>query len=953
MPDALSRYRRFRKDAIPASVFPMILAVTFLPLTARQSHACTDGETQPCALQSGVCAESLQTCVDGEWQACDYGPDFEELESSCDRLDNDCDGLVDDVDLDYDGNGVCSSPKRVNELLLTGFHGERSTISLFEYQNGTYEETWWNNTSDVFGTASGGKAGDLTGDGVPEIVLERLLGELGNPPYRLEVWSSDGADGLHKLWQSAPSYDIAFYPGDIADVDNDGVNEILVTKWDRTDWPSNTTGSLESYSWDGEGLSLEATVRDCGSLKAVFKAAAGDLNGNGTPEILFQCYTPEDLVIQEYANGSFPIVGNVTPPPPLLDAAGQEDGVMVIDDIETGDVNGDGRADAVFCGNSGQGHVITYQNGTYILEFNSLAPTEKGVFSQSCSIGDITNDGVSDFLVLNEEGPKVYSHDGSGYFEVWAGPPLNSFPLIDVSFIGDSDNDGYNEFFFLDIEPLRTLLYESDVVGATSFTNTHTFEFHSSAILIDNINRTNDKSEIDCDDTDPARGAGWFCGTDYSRPAAGSGGGVGGTRWSDEFTVCNTSDEDRELLFAFTERGDPGQPVRKRAETISASACVTYADPVGQWFGEEMYGALLIDVMNGPAEDIRISGLFKGETEDGVMGQFFGSAALEDAVTGDAYILTTADPEQNRLGTGFQATRDGTDLEITLENPIGQNHWRKVLNSNWKAGDNDLYSRIERKVPGVSNLVIHYKVNEGAVVPFGTITDNESGDPAARGPATPASYLVLPVIGKTSGAAGVDWFSEFLIANMTQEPNTVQLNLYLDELLTGEITLWRDEGDNPVALEEGVGALEILAEDTVIAGSKFNSVDRETDVVMGLSLKAMAEPNLVPEHEYLFLGVRNEDETGVVRARLNFTNLTDQNATLQVDVLRQDGTLVGSFEKTARAKGFNDWRIPKSLTEVGETYTLVVTTTQPGYAFLSQMNESNDAICNYPLAVNE
>jgi hypothetical protein len=115
----------------------------------------------------------------------------------------------------------------------------------------------------------------------------------------------------------------------------------------------------------------------------------------------------------------------------------------------------------------------------------------------------------------------------------------------------------------------------------------------------------------------------------------------------------------------------------------------------------------------------------------------------------------------------------------------------------------------------------------------------------------------------------------------------------------------------------------------------------------------MAEPNLVPEKEYLFLGVRNKDETGVVRARLNFTNLTDKNATLQVDVLHQDGTLVGSFEKTARANRFSDWRIPKRLTEVGETYTLVVRTTQPGYAFLSQMNESNDAICNYPLTVNE
>lgn len=59
---------------------------------------------------------------------------------------------------------------------------------------------------------------------------------------------------------------------------------------------------------------------------------------------------------------------------------------------------------------------------------------------------------------------------------------------------------------------------------------------------------------------------------------------------------------------------------------------------------------------------------------------------------------------------------------------------------------------------------------------------------------------------------------------------------------------------------------------------------------------------------------------------------------------------MGSFEKNARAMRFSDWRIPRGLTEVGEIYTLRITSTQPGYAFLSQINESNDAVSNYPLA---
>ncbi len=52
-----------------------------------------------CALDRGVCAGATRRCVEGSWSACsslDYGPDYEPVEQRCDGRDNDCDGLTDE-----------------------------------------------------------------------------------------------------------------------------------------------------------------------------------------------------------------------------------------------------------------------------------------------------------------------------------------------------------------------------------------------------------------------------------------------------------------------------------------------------------------------------------------------------------------------------------------------------------------------------------------------------------------------------------------------------------------------------------------------------------------------------------------------------------------------------------------------------------------------------------------
>ncbi len=55
---------------------------------------------QPCTLQQGVCAGATRRCVSGQWQTCgatEYGTNYEVTESRCDGLDNDCDGQIDEA----------------------------------------------------------------------------------------------------------------------------------------------------------------------------------------------------------------------------------------------------------------------------------------------------------------------------------------------------------------------------------------------------------------------------------------------------------------------------------------------------------------------------------------------------------------------------------------------------------------------------------------------------------------------------------------------------------------------------------------------------------------------------------------------------------------------------------------------------------------------------------------
>ncbi|MBI2667310.1 putative metal-binding motif-containing protein [Candidatus Woesearchaeota archaeon] len=79
---------------------------------------CEGNQTRNCSLNKGVCLGLNQTCANGEWNSCNYDSinSYQRKERNClDNKDNDCDGTIDDNDIDCKGSGEsCSDGTKDN-----------------------------------------------------------------------------------------------------------------------------------------------------------------------------------------------------------------------------------------------------------------------------------------------------------------------------------------------------------------------------------------------------------------------------------------------------------------------------------------------------------------------------------------------------------------------------------------------------------------------------------------------------------------------------------------------------------------------------------------------------------------------------------------------------------------------------------------------------------------------
>ena len=127
-------------------------------------------------------------------------------------------------------------------------------------------------TVDIGGTVVNIKAGDLDGDGKPEIAVTQLIGSV------VSVFKNISDDVIDFATPISISTDVRPWGLDFGDMDGDGLPDIVVASLEK----SVTILNNESTS---SGLAFTALVHPTTFINR--HAAVGDVDGDGKPDILF------------------------------------------------------------------------------------------------------------------------------------------------------------------------------------------------------------------------------------------------------------------------------------------------------------------------------------------------------------------------------------------------------------------------------------------------------------------------------------------------------------------------------------------------------------------------------------------------------------------------------------------------------------------------------------------
>ncbi|MCP4804807.1 MAG: VCBS repeat-containing protein [Proteobacteria bacterium] len=294
--------------------------------------------------------------------------------------------------------------------------------------------------------------GDLDGDGIPEILVNKSSLSFPGVIHALH------GDGSGELWQAAVDIPYGGSPA-IGDVDDDGIPEVATAREYAQSLFAD--GDYTVLLLDNEGNQIWESDHFMG-LDFDWTAAPifSDMDHDGTPEIIvgrviLDSLTGETRGVGEYGHGSYGITM-------LGDFFIAEGSASAVTDLDL-----DGQEEVIV------GNAIYDVNGTAIW-------SDPNGFDGMIAVGNLDADPEGEFVAITGNTFRAHDTDGS---ILWGPNTIPSGNILSVPAIGDLDLDGSPEIILAGGNELWTLhadgslMWKTNVKDESGATGASIFDF--------------------------------------------------------------------------------------------------------------------------------------------------------------------------------------------------------------------------------------------------------------------------------------------------------------------------------------------------------------------------------------------------------------------------------------------------------------------------------------------